>query len=244
MDSFPFMAFLAGLLTVLTPCVFIVLPVILTGSVLEQHRFRPLIIVVSLAASILLFTILLKLTAGIFPIPREFWKFFSGFLVLFFGVILLFPHLWEGISFLFRFNKAELLLNYGQKKDSFWGHAFLGASLGPVFSSCSPTYLLILATVLPSDLGKGILYLSLYLMGLSIPLLLIGYGGRSVISRFHFAANPQGYFKKSMGIVLILIGIFILTGIDKRLEALLIEKGYANILLWEEQELKKVEFSE
>lgn len=231
MDSFPFMAFLAGLLTVLTPCVFIVLPVILTGSLLEKHPFRPLIIVVSLGFSILLFTILLKLTASVFPIPRVFWKFFSGFLILFFGISLLFPHVWEGISFLFRFNKTEHLLKYGQKKDSYWGHILLGASLGPVFSSCSPTYLLILATVLPSDLGKGILYMSLYLMGLSIPLLLIGYGGRSVISRFRFAANPQGFFKKSMGIVLIFIGIFILTGIDKQLEAVLIEKGFANLLL-------------
>ena len=53
-------SFLAGILTVAAPCVLPLLPVIVGGSLMDEHRSRPLIIAVSLALSVILFTLLLK----------------------------------------------------------------------------------------------------------------------------------------------------------------------------------------
>ena len=49
----------------------------------------------------------------------------------------------------------------------------IGAALGPVFSSCSPTYALIVATVLPQSFLSGLFYISVYVIGLALMLLLV-----------------------------------------------------------------------
>ncbi len=53
-----------------------------------------------------------------------------------------------------------------------------GAALGPVFSTCSPTYALLLATVFPVSFISGIIYTLIYALGLSLILVLIILGGR------------------------------------------------------------------
>lgn len=55
-----FVSFVAGMITVLTPCVLPVLPVILGGSLTDQDKYRPRVIIVSFACSILLFTLTLQ----------------------------------------------------------------------------------------------------------------------------------------------------------------------------------------
>ena len=50
-----FAAFLAGFLTVLAPCVFTLLPVVLGGSVTEKSFVRPMVIISSLGVSVFLF---------------------------------------------------------------------------------------------------------------------------------------------------------------------------------------------
>ena len=46
-------------------------------------------------------------------------------------------------------------------------YILMGAALGPVFSSCSPTYALILAIVLPAGFLFGFLALVSYTLGLA-----------------------------------------------------------------------------
>ncbi len=67
-------------------------------------------------------------------------------------------------------------------------------------------------------------------LGLSVVLLLIALFGQKVIRKVHWAADPEGWFKKGLGILFILVGISILFGIDKQAETYLIEKNYFNFL--------------
>lgn len=71
-----------------------------------------------------------------------------------------------------------------------------GAVLGPVFSTCSPTYSLLLATVFPVSILAGIGYALVYALGLSCMLTLIALGGRSIVSRFRPIADESGWLKK------------------------------------------------
>jgi len=59
---FLLLSFLAGVLTILAPCVLPVLPVIIGGSLstTKGEKYRPYVIAASLAASIIGFTLLLK----------------------------------------------------------------------------------------------------------------------------------------------------------------------------------------
>ena len=219
-------SFLAGILTVLAPCVLSLLPVIIGGSIGEKNPWRPLIIVGSLGISVIIFTLLLKATTALIGIPQEFWKFISGGLITIFGLVMMFPDQWTQISCKLKLYKSEAGLAKSGKISGNKGAILLGASLGPVFTTCSPTYLLILAIVLPKSLGLTIINLIIYAIGMSIPLLTIGYGGRKIASKFKGASNPKGWLKRVLAIILILTGIAIVTGFDKKIESALIERGY------------------
>jgi cytochrome c biogenesis protein CcdA len=93
-----------------------------------------------------------------------------------------------------------------------------GAALGPVFSTCSPTYTLLLATVFPVSLVLGISYTLIYALGLSLMLIIIALLGRSIIARLRIVADEHSWFKRTLGIVFILIGLMIVIGLDKKFE--------------------------
>lgn len=232
-------SFLSGILTVLAPCVLSLLPVIIGGSIGEKNKWRPLIIVGSLAISAIIFTLLLKASTVLIGIPQTTWKYISGGLILVFGFFMLFPGVWEKLAFNLKLYKSDELLHKSGQKEGILGAILLGASLGPVFTSCSPTYTIILAIVLPQNFTIGLLNLTLFAVGMSIPLLLIGYGGQKIAGKFRGASNPNGWFKRTLGLLLVLTGLAIFTGYDKKLEAFIIDRGYLGAYDFEQSLLEK-----
>lgn len=140
----------------------------------------------------------------------------------------------------FSSNSDKLLEKAGEKQD--WaGDLAIGAALGPVFASCSPTYGLILATVLPVNFAEGLVYLTVYSLGLATVLLAIATLGRKLINKLKFAANPNGWFKKILGIIFILVGLAVITGFDKKVEAFVLDSGFFDVTKVEEKLLPKKE---
>lgn len=70
--SLAVLAFLAGVLSVLAPCVLPVLPVMLGGGLSARARYRPIVIGVSTAVCITLFTVLLKVSTAFINVPEGF----------------------------------------------------------------------------------------------------------------------------------------------------------------------------
>ncbi|MES2059767.1 MAG: cytochrome c biogenesis protein CcdA [Patescibacteria group bacterium] len=225
---FFFISFVAGILTVLAPCVLPLLPVIVGGAAVDAHsKWKPYIITASLAVSVVAFTLLLKVTTLFIDIPQVFWQYFSGTILIFFGLITLFPDLWErgAIKFnLFVSRKANRALAQGAQKNAFWGDVIMGAALGPVFSSCSPTYFVILATVLPQSFAMGFIDLVAYAVGLSLSLLLVAIIGQKLVGKLSGASDSHGWFKRSLGALFLIVGIFVFTGWSAQIEAYLITK--------------------
>lgn len=220
-------SFIAGVLTILAPCVLPLLPVIVGSSAGSQNKYKPLIVTASLASSIVIFTLLLKATTALINIPQSFWTSLSGGIVLLFGMFLLLPELWDKISLALNFSTAsQQKLAEAGTGESVYSSILIGAALGPVFSSCSPTYFLILATVLPVNFATGVIYLMVYALGLTLSLGLIAYFGQAIISKLGWAANPRGWFKRAMGILLILVGLAVITGIEKKIESAILNAGY------------------
>lgn len=227
-------SFFAGVLTILAPCVLTLLPVILGGTMGEKDRIRPLIVTASLGLSVILFSLILKGTTLFIDIPESFWRFVSGGIIFFFGFITLFPYIWTTIAIKLGLYKSDHLLISTAKKNGVGGAVLLGASLGPVFTTCSPTYSLILAVILPASFYVGLLNLFAYALGLSSLLLLISYGGQTITKKIRFLANPQGLMKRSLAVILITIGIIIMTGFDKTIEAHIVNAGYLGPIALEE----------
>jgi cytochrome c biogenesis protein CcdA/thiol-disulfide isomerase/thioredoxin len=232
MAGFLLVSFVAGILTVLAPCILPLLPVIVGGSLTGEGGSlkRAFVIVVSLGASVFLFTLALKATTVFIAVPALFWQILSGGLLLIFGIVTVFPSIWDripGIQNLYR--SSNKVLGAGYKKQNIVGDAIVGAALGPVFSSCSPTYFVILAAVLPAHTGEGIAYLLAYSIGLSLSLFVVAILGQKAAGVMGIAADPNGWFKKAIGILFIAVGLAVIFGIDKKIEAALPSGAFAEI---------------
>lgn len=236
-------AFIAGVLTVLAPCILPLLPIIIGGSVIQDGNKdslkHPIIITTSLAVSVIVFTLLLKATTALLGVPTQVWSVIAGGIVVLLGVNILWPSLWESVMTKTggQAGANRLMGKSGQsrgiKKD-----ILLGASLGPVFNSCSPTYALIVAVILPASFLDGFIYLVAYAVGLAAILLLISIFGRSLVQKLKWASNPHGAFQKTIGILFIIVGVFVVVGIDKQVQAYVLEHGWYDPIMKIEQSFR------
>lgn len=225
-------SFFAGVLTVAAPCVLPVLPVILGGSVAStsgstKSKATPALIIAGLGVSITIFTLLLKASTSLLGVPQFVWQAISAGIIFLFGLTFVFPEAWSQLSTRLGFQQgSDHLLNQASHETGPLGSLLLGAALGPVFTSCSPTYALIVAVILPQSFSQGIAHLLTYVLGLSITLLTIALLGRTVTKRIRVLANPQGNFRKVIGILLIATALLILTGYDKKFQTFVLENGW------------------
>lgn len=239
-------SFVAGILTVLAPCILPLLPVIIGGVSLQDGAKKtvslkhPLIIIASLVASIIIFTLLLKATTALLGVPTMVWSIISGGIVLLFGINLLFPVLWEkimltsGLSLVTNRLMGQSQTQSGYKKD-----ILLGAALGPVFNSCSPTYALIVAVILPTSFLTGLGYLAAYAIGLGLILLLVSVFGSVLVHKLKWMSNPHGAFQKIIGVIFIVVGIGIILGFDKTIQTYVLDNGWYDPIMKLEESFRK-----
>lgn len=228
------LSFIAGVLTVAAPCILPLLPVIIGGSLLQSSKdkpekrwIRPVVIAVSLAISVITFTLLIKATTALLGVPQVVWQLISGLIVLLIGLNFVWPEVWERFSAKSGLlNKSNKLLSKAYKHNGLFGAVLIGLALGPVFSSCSPTYALIVATVLPVSFIEGLLYLTAYAIGMSVTLLLIVFIGQAFITKLSWLSNPNGWFIKTVGILFIVVGLALIFGIDKKLQTFILDQGW------------------
>ena len=216
-----FIAFVAGLLTVLSPCVLPLLPVIVGGSLAGGTSYRRAITVtIALGVSVFLFTFLLKVSTAFITVPPSVWNWVSGGILFVVGVFFIFPNLWDLIPGAARANReSSQLMSKGFMRQNFWGDVLVGAALGPVFTTCSPTYFVVLATVLPASLALGITDILAYILGLCLSLLLISFAGQRLLTRLDVAADGKGWVKRAIGILFLLIGGLVVTNTLATVEA-------------------------
>jgi cytochrome c biogenesis protein CcdA len=225
-------SFVAGVLTILAPCVLPLLPVIVGGTLARGGESgnlwrHPLIITASLALSIVAFTLLLKATTALLGVPVVVWQVIAGVIVILFGITMLAPQLWEQLMIRTRLQaRSSRLMAKSSSKKGVGGDILLGLSLGPVFSSCSPTYALIVAAVLPVSFIEGVVSLLAYAVGLSVMLLLVALLGKSLINKLGWTLNPRGWFYKVVGIIFLIVGIGLIFGCDKKIQEFVVEQGW------------------
>lgn len=222
------LSFLAGILSVFAACVLPLLPVIVGGSLAAGgERRRTYVIVGSLALSVIAFTLLLKASTALIGVPEEVWRYISGGIIVVLGVFMIFPALWTKVPGVNALNLgSNKLLTTGYQRGGFLGDAIMGAALGPVFASCSPTYFIILATVLPATPLLGVVYLSAYAAGLALALLAVAILGEKLVNRLGITLDPAGRFFKGIGIALIIVGVLVFTGAMRQVETWFLERGF------------------
>lgn len=220
---------LAGILTILAPCILPLLPVIIGASEGDERRIsrRAIVVIASLAASVVVFTLLLKATTLFIALPQAFWSVLSGSILILVGAATLFPSLWARVPFVQAASTfGNRAIATGHQKRSHAGDMLIGLALGPVFTTCSPTYLFIIATVLPATFISGLAYLLGFTFGLMLALLSVAYFGQRLASGLIARTHATERLKQVFGVLIILVGISILTGFDKKIETFILDSGY------------------
>jgi cytochrome c biogenesis protein CcdA/thiol-disulfide isomerase/thioredoxin len=232
-------SFIAGVLTILAPCVLPVLPVVIGGSIGgdTRQKARPYVIGLSLMFSIIFFTLLLKVSTILIDVPPQALNWLSGILLIGLGITAIFPQLWEKLMIRLNWEAASqrFLSNSQHNKGIYTGAILIGIALGPVFASCSPTYAFILATILPKSFLAGLIYLVVYTIGLALALLVVSLAGRKFIKRWGWAVDTHSLFRRLLGVLFVLIGIAVITGFEITAETWL-----ANRLPFDETKIEQV----
>lgn len=232
-------SFIAGILTILAPCVLSVLPIVIGGSLTgdARQKLRPYIIGLSLMLSIIVFTLLLKVSTALINLPPEALNWLSGVLLIGLGIATVWPQLWEKLMICLNFEAASqrFLARSQRQKGIYTGAILIGIALGPVFASCSPTYAFILASVLPKSFLAGLIYLIVYALGLALALLVVSLAGRKFIRRYAWTVDTRSFFRRFLGVLFIVIGIAVITGFEIKAETWL-----ANRLPFDESKVEQV----
>lgn len=211
-------SFLSGILSVLAPCVLPVIPVIFSWSLSWATDSKLRRILIAMMVSIVWFTVLLKLSTQILSVSPSVWIAVSATIIIMYWLILVFPSLREYVIFRAPTDSVQVMANQGA--DQWWwrGDVLLGASIGPIFSTCSPTFALLFSTILPVSLSFGLICMFAYVIGFGGALRILVQWGRSLIKRLYIIADNRSVFKRILGVVLIILGVLIATGYIGKLE--------------------------
>jgi cytochrome c biogenesis protein CcdA/thiol-disulfide isomerase/thioredoxin len=210
-------AFLSGIVTILSPCILPVLPIVLSGSV--GGKRRPIGVILGFVASFSIFTLALSTLVRVLNIPPETLRVVAVVLIISFGLVMLIPSFRTAFELV-----TSRLTSRGQKKNpsaGFTGGLLTGLSLGLVWTPCvGPIIASVISLAITRSVDGGAVFIILaYSIGTSIPMFAIMMGGRSFIKRFPALSKNPIKIQQVFGVLMILVGISIATGMDRRFQS-------------------------
>lgn len=212
----------AGSLTTLSPCVFPVLPLVLGGAV-QRNRLAPLAMGLGMVTAFTAMGVLVGTFGSSLNVNAGDARYVGAALLLIFGLMMLFAK----TDTLIKGALAPLanLANVAATKvegDSLGRSLLLGALLGVIWSPCSGPLLGAALTLVATQgsATQGALNLGLFGLGAATPLVLVAYASRSGLQRARHAVMRHGDKARLItGVLMASLGVFVLTGADKALEA-------------------------
>ncbi|MGH7333254.1 MAG: cytochrome c biogenesis CcdA family protein [Candidatus Rokuibacteriota bacterium] len=215
------LSFFAGTLSVLSPCVLPLLPIVV-ASALQRHRFGPLALagglVLASAATGLAFASL-GFAAGV---DRDTARAVAASLMVLIGIVLLVPRLREVAA---RVTGPLARGASALTTPGLGGQFVLGLLLGAVWTPCSGPTLAAAVTLAArsEDLAHAGVVMLFFGIGAVVPVLGVAYGSRRVLT----ASEPSlvrvaAIGPPVMGALLLLVGVLAFSGTDKAIEAWLV----------------------
>lgn len=216
------LAYVAGLLSTLSPCVLPLVP-ILIATAATAHALGPIGLALGLMLSFSLIGIFIATLGASLGIEQDTFRMAAAVILVGFGIVLVFPRFQERFA-----SAASGLSSAGSdllakmRLDGLGGQFVVGLLLGVLWSPCvGPT--LGAATTLASqgrDIAQIALLMMTFALGAGTPLVALGSLSRTAIARVRGRMLAAGKYGKSiLGGVLLLVGATILSGVDKSIEA-------------------------
>lgn len=207
-------AFISGIVTILSPCILPMLPIILSGGVGDKRK--PYGVITGFILSFVIFSLTLSTIVKKLNLPPDGLRNISVIFIIFFGFVMLIPKLKE----IFEKLVSVITRSRGNKKHSkgFKGGVLTGFSLGLIWTPCVGPIMasvISLAITQSVDIGSVFIILS-YSIGTSIPMLLVILGGKSLLKKI---PSVTRYF----GIIMIVAGLSIAFGLDRKFQSSILQ---------------------
>jgi cytochrome c biogenesis protein CcdA len=220
------LSFVAGVLSILSPCVLPLLPIVL-GAAASEQKWGPAALAAGLSISFVAIGLFVATIGFSIGLDGDVFRSVAAAFMIAIGIVLMVPRLQTGLAV-----AGGPIANWADRRrtglDSggLGGQFAVGVLLGAVWSPCvGPT--LGAASLLAAqgrDLGQVALTMFVFGLGAALPLLALGLVSREAMMRWRHRLAAAGHgLKAGFGAVLAAIGVFVITGLDKTVETALVE---------------------
>ena len=222
------LALLAGLLSVLSPCVLPLLPIVL-GAAASEARAGPLALAAGVALSFTAIGLFVATIGFSIGLDGDAFRAAAALLMIGAGVVLAAPKLQARLA-----AAGGPFSNWADQRigavpsRGLAGQFAIGVLLGAVWSPCvGPT--LGAASVLAaqgSSLGRVALAMLAFGLGAAAPLVGLGLMSRQATARWRGALIAGGKNAKiALGVLLVALGVMIVSGFDRKVETTLVDSS-------------------
>ena len=224
MNSIIFLSFISGILTILSPCIWPLLPIVLSASIAGKSKIRPLGISLGLIITFTLSTLAISSIFQLLHLDSNIIRIIAVIIIAILGITMIFPILYSKIEILV----AKMLNPLSNKqisyKNEFIPSFITGLALGVIWAPCAGP---ILATVAAfSALGKVNLTIILitisYAIGTAIPLFFVSLGSQNIIKRTKGLNKYINHIQQIFGLLMVITAILIYTNYDLTIQAKLL----------------------
>ncbi|CAN5319931.1 cytochrome c biogenesis CcdA family protein [soil metagenome] len=217
------LAFVAGLLTLLSPCVLPLLPLVL-GAATGTHSFAAPALAAGIAISFTVLGLFVATIGFAVGLDADFFRWLAALLFIGLGAVLILPSMEARLAF-----AGGPLADWGERRlgaaADARGPFTLGLLLGVVWVPCvGPTIgAASLLAARGEQLGAVAITMLVFGIGAAIPLVGIGLLSRRVLLAWRARLGNLGRgLHMALGVLLILVGALIFTGYDHTLETVLV----------------------
>lgn len=220
------LAFVAGLVTLLNPCVLPILPIVI-GSSIMASRLGPVALAGGLVLSFSVFGLLILTVGFSIGIDADVLRLVAASIMIAAGVLLAIPQAQARFATLL----SPIASGGGQLLGRISGNGLasqfaIGALLGVVWTPCTGPTLgaAIAAASQGDDLASSFLTFLVFGLGVALSLLALAYGSRGALaSRMTALRSAARWGKPILGGILIVVGVAIVVRADKYLESAVLD---------------------
>ena len=204
-------AFVAGIVTAVSPCVLPVLPVVLAGGATGGPR-RPFAIVAGLVVSFTVFSLTAAALLSALGLPDDFLRNLAIAVIVLVGLSLVWPRLGELLG------RPFYVIARRRPSDTSGGFV-LGLSLGLLFTPCAGPVIAAVATVAATQSlsVEAFLITLAYGIGEGVVLLGVALAARRGMSLGPVRAHAPA-IRRALGVAVLAVAVLMVYGVDKRLQ--------------------------
>jgi cytochrome c biogenesis protein CcdA len=219
------LALAAGMLSVLSPCVLPILPIVL-GAAASERKSGPVALAIGLSISFVAIGLFVATIGFVVGLDADLFRYVAAVLMVAIGLVLTLPRLPAQLAVASGPVANWADVRFSGVRSGASGQFWVGVLLGAVWSPCvGPT--LGAASLLAAqgrDLGQVSIIMFAFGLGAALPLLALGLLSREAMVRWrHRLASASTGAKAGLGALFVAIGALVLTGLDKSIETVLVE---------------------